>query len=96
MMIGYRYMLKEVATTLSQDNITFGELSRRLNLGPKELKELLETMEREGDMEISCMSPPPDTTSCAGCGMGHACPGTNLGIGRTYRLTEKGRKLCCE
>ncbi len=89
-------MLKEVATTLSQDNITFGELSRRLNLGTKELKDLLESMEHEGDIESTCMSSPPATTSCAGCGMGHACSGSNLGIGKTYRLTEKGRKVCCE
>ncbi len=97
MLIGYRYMLKEISKNLAEDNITFGELSRRLNLGPEELKKLLETMEKRGDLESSCMdSPFMAAPKCAGCAMGQACAGTNLGIGKTYRLTEQGKKLCNE
>lgn len=96
MIIGYRYMLKEISKNLAEDNITFGELSRRLNLSPKELKNVLESMEQRGDLEGSCMDSLSEATKCAGCAMGQACPGTNLGVGKTYRLTEQGRRICNE
>jgi hypothetical protein len=94
MLIGYRYMLREIADILAGDNITFGELSRRLNLGPKELKNLLETMEERGDLRSSCLESPSAPTRCAGCAMGEACPGTNMGIGKIYSLTEQGKREC--
>ena len=93
MIIGYRYMLREIAKFLDEDNITFGELSRRLNLSPQELKKYLGAMEERGDLQASCLdSPSSFVNKCAGCAMREICPGTNLGIGKIYRLTEKGNK----
>ncbi|WP_406657015.1 Lrp/AsnC family transcriptional regulator [Methanolobus sp. ZRKC2] len=97
MLIGYRYMLKEVAKALTEDNITFGELARRLNLSQEKLKDLLETMEDRGDIESSCADEQTSVKKkCSGCAMGSACCDTGVGFtaGKTYRLTEQGKKEC--
>lgn len=94
MLIGYRYMLREIAKYLNEDNITFGGLSRKLNLSPQELKKYLGAMEERGDLQASCMESPSSLVNkCAGCAMGKACPGSNLGIGKIYRLTEQGKRV---
>jgi DNA-binding Lrp family transcriptional regulator len=95
MLIGYRYMLREISKSLAEDNITVGELSRRLNRSPEELKQLLEVMVKRGDLKGSCMDLPSRSASkCVGCAMGQACPGTNLGIGKVYHLTIQGKREC--
>jgi DNA-binding MarR family transcriptional regulator len=96
MVLGYIFVLKQIAEVEKKGNISFNEISRRLKMSTQQLKGLLEIMERMGHVEkvtdnsynlsSSC------SDSCKNCGCG--CSGkATVSSGTIYRLTEKGRRL---
>jgi CTP-dependent riboflavin kinase len=97
MVLGYIFVLKQIAEVEKKGNISFNEIARRLKMSTQQLKGLLEIMERMGHVEkvtdnsynlsSSC------SDSCKNCGCG--CSGkATVSSGTIYRLTEKGRRVC--
>jgi len=97
MVVAYNFLLKKIAATLdSKENLKTVTLASRLNLRQDELRDLLNIMERKGD--IKCIK---EVTSecgggCKGCSKICADQRQNMqGMNvKSYKLTEKGKAVC--
>lgn len=97
MIVGYNFFLRRIASMLeSKENITMNTIADRLNLGQDEFRDILNIMEKRGDIEVVVQAPVACSGKCAGC-RGSCCaapvPSGQKSI-RYYRLTEKGRAVC--
>lgn len=98
MVLGYMYVLKQIAEVEKKGTISFNEISGHLKISTEHLKGLLELMERLGHVEkitnnssILSSSCSNSCQSCSSC----RCLGKNpISVGTVYRLTEKGRMMC--
>lgn len=98
MVLGYIYVLKQIAEIEKKGSISFNEISRNLKMSTQQLKGLLEIMERMGHVEkmtennyrlsASC------SDSCKNCGLCDCSGKTTISSGIFYRLTEKGQRVC--
>ena len=89
-------MIKEILSLSSKGNLSFSEISRELKISQDELKHQMEMMERMGYLEAICEPPSSTEDKCRFCSMGGSCSGggANHPSGKTYRLTEKGKRVC--
>ncbi|MHC1754718.1 MAG: FeoC-like transcriptional regulator [Methanosarcina sp.] len=98
MVLGYMYVLKQIAEVEKKGNISFNDISGHLKLSTQQLKGLLEIMEGMGHIEKVAEDNSGLSTSCSGscksCGF-FGCSGKNtVSYGTIYKLTEKGRRVC--
>lgn len=98
MVLGYLYVLKQIAEVENKGNISFNDISRHLKMNTQQLKGLLEIMEGMGHVEKiideSCSLPSTCSGSCKNCGLCGCSGKTLISSGTIYRLTEKGRRVC--
>jgi hypothetical protein len=99
MVVGYKYFLKRMATMMdSRENLTTRTIADRLNLRQDEFRDLLNIMEKKGDIECCIENAASCTGGCKGCSK--VCAGPELSSKSTnmksYKLTDKGRALCGE
>lgn len=97
MIVGYNFFLKRIASMLeSKENITMNTIADRLSLRQDEFRDILNIMEKRGDIEVLAQAPLACNGKCGGCG--GSCSADPLPSGqksvRYYRLTEKGRAVC--
>lgn len=98
MVIGYIYVLKQVAEAEKKGSLSFNDISRCLKMSTQQLKGLLEIMEglehiekvadNKPDLSVFC------SCSCKNCGLCGCSGKITVSSGTIYRLTEKGRKVC--
>ncbi len=98
MVLGYMYVLKQIAEVEKKGNISFNDISRHLKMSTQQLKGLIEIMEKLGHVEKveenNSILPSSCSDSCKNCGFCR-CPGTaTVSNGTVYRLTEKGKRVC--
>jgi DNA-binding HxlR family transcriptional regulator len=98
MVLGYMYVLKQIAEVEKKGNMSFYEISGHLKMSTQQLKGLLEIMEGMGHVEKVTDNNSTLSSSCSGscknfdyCGCSGKIP---VSSGMVYRLTEKGRKVC--
>jgi len=97
MIVGYNFFLKRIAAMLdSKENMTMNTIADRLNLRQEEFRDILNIMEKRGDIEVMTQEAGACNGKCSGCR--NSCsavsiPSEKKGI-RYYRLTEKGRTIC--
>ncbi|MEZ5334794.1 MAG: FeoC-like transcriptional regulator [Methanolobus sp.] len=97
MVAGYRFFLKRIASMMdSKENLTVRTIASRLNLRQDEFRDLLNIMEKRGDIECFVENPSICSNSCQGCSRVCAAQGLSGSTGKikSYRLTDKGRKVC--
>jgi hypothetical protein len=101
MVVGYKYFLRRIATMMdSRENLTTRTIADKLNLRQDEFRDLLNIMEKKGDIEccIENASGCDCTGGCKGCS--RVCAGPELSSMsrnmKSYKLTDKGRALCGE
>ncbi|WP_342306192.1 FeoC-like transcriptional regulator [Methanolobus sp. ZRKC5] len=97
MVVGYKFFLKRIATIMdSKENLIIWTIAGRLNLRQDEFRNLLNIMEKKGDIECTAEGEISCGGNCPGCSK--LCAGPELSAGnskiKSYRLTEKGRKNC--
>lgn len=98
MVLGYMYVLKQIAEVEKKGNLSFNEIAGQLKMSTQQLRGLLEIMERMGHVEkvadnnsalsSSC------SDSCKNCGCCGFLEKHAVSTGAVYRLTEKGRRVC--
>lgn len=97
MIVGYNFFLKRIASMLeSKENITMNTIADRLSLRQDEFRDILNIMEKRGDIEVLVQAPVACSGKCAGCGSSCSAaplPPEQKSV-RYYRLTEKGRAVC--
>ncbi len=98
MVLGYRYVLHTMAELESQGGFSLRELSGRMHVRTKELKNMLETMENMGHIKKQTL-PSGASSSFSCCGSCKDCSGcakdsSNIPKAVTYQLTDKGRRVC--
>ncbi|RXG34797.1 FeoC-like transcriptional regulator [Methanohalophilus sp. WG1-DM] len=94
MVLGYKYVLKKMAEMDRRGSISFNALSAGMNMNTRQLKGMLELMEKMGHVrKIGDINENPELLSCGTC---KSCGCCNRGIsyGTTYQLTDKGRRVC--
>lgn len=98
MVLGYMYVLKQIAEVEKKGSISFNDVSRHLKMNTQQLKGLLEIMERLGHVEKVANNSSGLVSSCSGscknCGFCGCSEKTTVSKGTVYRLTEKGRRVC--
>lgn len=97
MVVGYRFFLKRMASMIdSNEHLTVGTIAERLNLRQDEFRDLLNIMEKKGDVECLLEKGMACGGGCKGCSKGCAVPAsTSKGMNiKSYQLTEKGRMIC--
>lgn len=98
MVLGYMYVLKQIAEVEKKGNISFNDISGHLKLSMQQLKGLLEIMEGMGHVEKVTDSNSVLSSSCSGscknCGFCGFLEKSTVSTGTVYRLTEKGRRVC--
>ncbi|AKB29455.1 hypothetical protein MSSAC_3056 [Methanosarcina siciliae C2J] len=98
MVLGYMYVLKQVAEAEKKGSISFNEISRHLKMSTQQLKGLLEIMEGMGHVEKVMEKNPDWSSSCSGsckdCGLCGCSGKITVSSGTVYKLTEKGRRVC--
>ncbi|MDY0385582.1 MAG: FeoC-like transcriptional regulator [Methanolobus sp.] len=97
MVVGYRFFLRRIAAMMdSKENLTIRTIASKLNLRQDEFRDLLNIMERKGDIECTTEGDVSCSGNCPGCSK--LCAGPELSAGnnkiKSYRLTEKGRTNC--
>jgi predicted transcriptional regulator len=97
MIIGYNFFLKRIAAMMdSKENLTMGTIESRLNLRQDEFKDLLNIMEKRGDLKAIVQKAGTCEGKCAGCRSSCASTFSSSAQKSTtyYQLTEKGRSVC--
>ncbi|AFV24256.1 hypothetical protein Mpsy_2050 [Methanolobus psychrophilus R15] len=97
MIIGYNFFLKRIAAMMdSKENLTMGTIASRLNLRQDEFKDLLNIMEKRGDLKAIVQNAGTCEGKCAGCRSSCAATFSSSAQKNTtyYQLTEKGRSVC--
>lgn len=98
MVLGYMYVLKQVAEAEKKGSLSFNDISGRLKMSTQQLKGLLEIMEGLGHIEKVADNKPDLSSSCSGscknCGLCGCSGRITVSSGTIYRLTEKGRRVC--
>lgn len=92
-------MIKKILNLISQGNITFAELAKRLEINDIELRNRLELMEHMGYLKNQASENCVLESKCNSCPQQNdSCPGNvykqNLIITQTYQLTKKGKHVC--
>jgi len=93
MVLGYRSVLRNMAEMDRRGSISFNDLAKEMNMNMRQLKGMLELMEKMGHVrKIGDNDENPDLS----CGTCKSCGFCNSGIsyGATYQLTDKGRRVC--
>ncbi len=99
MVLGYMYVLKQIAEVEKKNNmVSFNEISRHLKMSMQQLKGLLEIMEKMGHVEKVMDNSSILSSSCSGscknCGCCGFLENSTVSTGTIYRLTEKGKRVC--
>ncbi|MCD4703319.1 MAG: FeoC-like transcriptional regulator [Methanosarcinaceae archaeon] len=95
MAIGFRYVLKQIAELDPGGSTTLHEIASRLNMRDGQLKGMMDIMEHMGHLEAVCEQTPVACTGCSCCPMAQVCSGQGtVSHGTSYRLTEKGKRVC--
>ncbi|KXS44863.1 MAG: hypothetical protein AWU59_239 [Methanolobus sp. T82-4] len=97
MVVGYRFFLKRLATMMdSKETLSVTTIADRLNLRQDEFRDLLNIMERKGDIECTVEDANGCGGGCKSCPKACRTPAqlTRDRNMKSYRLTEKGRSLC--
>lgn len=97
MVVGYNFFLRRIATMMdSTENLTIRTIAVRLKLRQDEFRDLLNIMEKKGDIEYTTEGEISCAGNCPGCSK--LCAGPVLSTGnnkiKSYKLTEKGRAIC--
>ncbi|PAV13109.1 hypothetical protein ASJ81_04230 [Methanosarcina spelaei] len=100
MVLGYMYVLKQMAEVEKKGNISLSEISRHLKMSTQQLKGLLEIMERMGHVEKvqdnNSLLSPVCSDSCKSCGCFGFLEKSTISTCTVYKLTEKGKRVCHE
>jgi len=100
MVLGYMYVLKQIAEVEKKGNISLNEISRHLKMSTQQLKGLFEIMERMGHVEKVQDSNSILSSACSDSYKSCGCCGflekSTISTGTVYRLTEKGKRICHE
>ena len=98
MVLGYMYVLKQIAEVEKKGNMSFNEISGHLKMSTQQLKGLLEIMEKLGHVEKVTDGNSNSSSSCSGSCKNCGCCGflekSTVSTGTVYRLTEKGKRVC--
>ncbi|AKB79221.1 hypothetical protein MSHOH_2738 [Methanosarcina horonobensis HB-1 = JCM 15518] len=98
MVLGYMYVLKQIAEVEKKGNMSFNEISGHLKMSTQQLRSLLEIMERMGHVEKvtdnSSVLSSSCSASCKNCGCCGFLEKPAVSTGMVYRLTEKGKRVC--
>ncbi|MBP2030706.1 DNA-binding MarR family transcriptional regulator [Methanohalophilus levihalophilus] len=95
--MGYKAVLKNFDDFSKTGSFSFNEMAAKMNMSSGQLKGMIDMMERMGHIEevkTSCSASGSGCSKCHSSGCGSGMSPTLLGV--TYRLTEKGRKVCAE
>ncbi len=97
MVVGYNFFLKRIAAMMdSKENLTISTIAVQLKLRQDEFRDLLNIMEKKGDIECTTEGEVSCAGNCTGCSK--LCAGPELSSGnskiKSYRMTEKGRAIC--
>ncbi len=98
MVLGYRYVLHTMAELESKGGISLRDLSGRMQIRTKELKNMLDTMEKVGHIRKEII-PAGGVSSLSCCGSCKNCSGCAQNLQTVpqafaYQLTDKGRRVC--
>lgn len=98
MVLGYMYVLKQIAEVEKKGNMSFNDISGYLKMSTQQLRGLLEIMERMGHVEKVADNSSVLSSSCPGscknCGFCGFLEKPAVSTSTVYRLTEKGRRVC--
>jgi predicted ArsR family transcriptional regulator len=98
MVLGYMYVLKQIAEVEKKGNMSFNEISGHLKMSTQQLRGLLEIMERMGHVEVVTDNSSIISSSCFGSCKNYGCCGfletPTVSTGKVYRLTDKGKRVC--
>lgn len=98
MVLGYMYVLKQIAEVDKKGNMSFNEISGHLKMSTQQLRGLLDIMEGMGHvekvMDNQSVFSSPCNASCKRCGCCGFLEKPSVSTAMVYRLTEKGRRVC--